>query len=101
LGGGCHCSIENNIQLRLHVIVYLRHKYRSVDCHDTSSQESLDVDFQGAGWVLKLVLLQNSGVQDAKGANGQVLAADAGVDGGGVAGEEGWVCEKKGMLDTN
>lgn len=57
-------------------------------------QERLDVDLQGADRVLELVLAQHGGVEDTEGANEVVLAADAQVNGGTVAGEVGriWRC---------
>lgn len=57
-------------------------------------QERLNVDLQGADRVLELVLAQHGGVEDTEGANEVVLAADAQVNGGTVAGEVGriWRC---------
>lgn len=51
-------------------------------------QEGLDVELQGADRVLEFVLLKDLRVQDTEVTNDLVLAADAEVDGGGVAREE-------------
>lgn len=54
-------------------------------------QERLNVDLQGADRVLELVLAQHGGVEDTEGANEVVLAGNAQVNGGTVAGEVGWI----------
>lgn len=51
-------------------------------------QERLDVELQGADGVLKLVFFQHLGMENTEVANDLVFAADAEVDGGGVAWEE-------------
>lgn len=53
--------------------------------------ESLDIQLQSTDWVLQLVLLEHSRVQNTKGANDLVLAANNDVDGSSVAGEVGGI----------
>lgn len=53
--------------------------------------ESLDIQLQSTDWVLQLVLLQHSRVQDTEGTNGLVLAVNANVDGSSMTGKIGGV----------
>lgn len=71
-------------------------KYGQMHVRKNPLQERLDIKLQSADGILELVLLQDLGVQSTKAANNLVLAANAEVDRGGVAGEVGGVYEKYG-----
>jgi hypothetical protein len=71
------------------------HNSNQKDSHSSvgllALHESLNIQLQGTDWVLQLVLLQHSRVQDTEGTNDLVLATNTEVDGSSMAGEVGGI----------